>query len=100
RAAIAAGNLLYSPVFSGGAITEQYGALIFNIGTDVASAQSNLKEHESLVTQLQNRRQSMSGVSIDEETIQILQFQRAFQASARLIQTVDQLLQVTLGLGA
>ena len=100
RAAVELGNLLYKPVFSGGAVTEQYGALIFSIGTDVSSAQSNLDEHQALVSQLQNRRQSLSGVSIDEETIQILQFQRSFQASARLIQAVDELLQVTLGLGA
>lgn len=94
------GNLLHDPVFSGGSIVDQYGSLIFGVGSDVANAQSTLNEHTALVTQLQKRRQAISGVSIDEETVQILQFQRAYQASARLIQTVDQLLQVALGLGA
>jgi flagellar hook-associated protein 1 FlgK len=99
-AAIELGNLLNAPVFSGGSVTDQYGALVFAIGTDAANAKSSTSEHQALVTQLQNRRQSISGVSIDEETVQVLQFQRAYQASARLIQTVDQLLEVTLGLGA
>lgn len=98
-AAVQLGNLLHEPVFSGGSITDQYRSIVFGIGTDVATAKANLREHDALTIQLQNRRQSISGVSIDEETVQILQFQRAYEASARLVRTVDELLQVTLGLG-
>jgi len=53
-----------------------------------------------LLAQLQNRRQAISGVSIDEESIQIMQFQRSYEASARMLKAVDELLQVTLGIGA
>ena len=98
-AATQLGNLLHDPVFSGGSLTDQYGAIIFGVGTDVVNAQASLNEHSALEAQLQNRRQSISGVSIDEESVQVLQFQRAYQASARLIQTVDQLLQTALGMG-
>src|SRR5262249_33834063 len=42
-AATAIGNLLQAPVFSGGSVTDQYGALVFNIGNDAANAQSNFK---------------------------------------------------------
>lgn len=97
-AAIAIGNLLSQPVFSGGSITDQYGALVFNVGNDTASAQSGSDEHGALLTQLKNRQQSISGVSIDEETVQILQFQRSFQASAKLIATVDQMMQTALSM--
>jgi flagellar hook-associated protein 1 FlgK len=97
-AAIAIGNLLHNPVFSGGSVTDQYGALVFNIGSDTANAQANFKEHDALATQLQNRMQSVSGVSVDEETVKILQFQRSFQASAKVISTVDQLLQTALAM--
>jgi len=98
-AAIALGNLLHANVFTGGSITDQYGALVFAIGSDTASAESSLAEHDSLLVQLENRRQSISGVSIEEETVQMLQFQRAYEASARLIRTVDELLQITLAIG-
>jgi flagellar hook-associated protein 1 FlgK len=98
-AAIAMGNLLHAPVFTGGSITDQYGALVFAIGSDTANAQTSTEQHDALVTQLQNRRQSISGVSMEEETTQIMQFQRAYQASARLVQTIDQLLEVTLQMG-
>jgi len=96
--ALQLGNLLHNPVFSGGSVTDQYGSLVFSIGTDVASAQSNVTQHDDLLAQLQNRRQSLSGVSIDEESAQIMQFQRAYQASARIVTVVDQLLQITLGM--
>src|SRR3989442_1803991 len=78
-AAIAIGNLLHAPVFSGGgSVTDQYGALGFNIGHDAANTKANFQEHDALATQLQNRMQAMSGVSVDEETVQNLQVQRSF----------------------
>jgi flagellar hook-associated protein 1 FlgK len=100
QAAVQMANLLHDSVFTGGMVTDQYQSLIFGIGTDLANADASLREHDALAAQLHNRRQSMSGVSIDEETVQILQFQRAYEASARLIRTVDELLQVALGIGA
>lgn len=100
RAAIRLGNLRHQPVFTGGSITDQYRTIVFEVGMDVAAAETRFSEHDALASQLQNRKQSVSGVSIDEETVQILQFQRAYEASARLIRTVDELLQVALGLGA
>jgi flagellar hook-associated protein 1 FlgK len=99
-AAMQLGNLLHDPVFTGGSLSDQYGTLIYTVGSDVASAKSSMNEHDQLLAQLQNRRQAISGVSIDEESIQILQFQRSYQASARMLKAVDELLQVTLGIGA
>jgi flagellar hook-associated protein 1 FlgK len=95
-AATALGNLLHTSVFSGASVTDQYNSLVYDVSSDAANANSSVAEHQTMVTQLQNRRQATSGVSIDEETVQVLQFQRAYQASARLIQTVDELLKVTL----
>ncbi len=100
QAAIQIANLMHDSVFTGGTVTDQYQNVIFGIGTDLATAEASLREHDALAAQLQNRRQAMSGVSIDEETVQILQFQRAFEASARLLRTVDEMLQVALGIGA
>jgi flagellar hook-associated protein 1 FlgK len=97
-AALDMGNLLTAPVFSGGTITNQYSSMVFNMGADSSTAQAKVNEQDALVSQVENRRQSISGVSIDEETAQITQFQRAYEASAQLMQVVDQLLQVTLGM--
>ena len=43
-------------------------------------------------------RQSLSGVSIDEEAAQVLQFQRSFQASAQMISAVNQMMQSALAI--
>jgi flagellar hook-associated protein 1 FlgK len=97
--ALALGNLLSSNTFGGGSVTDQYGSLVYNIGSDSANAQSSLTEHTALASQLQTRQQSISGVSIDEETVSILQFQQSYQASAKVISTVDQLLVTALAMG-
>jgi len=47
---------------------------------------------------LQTQQQSMSGVNADEETIDLIQFQRAFQANARFINVVDEMMQTLLAL--
>jgi len=99
RAATRLGNLLHTTAFTGGTVTDQYQTLVFTVGTDLANAELNLREHKAIEHQLENRRASVSGVSIEEETVQILQFQRAFEASARMIRTVDEMIQVLLGMG-
>ena len=47
---------------------------------------------------LATQRGSISGVNVDEEMTNLISFQRAYQASASLVKTVDELLSVTIGL--
>ncbi len=98
-AATDVGNLIHKQVFSGGSVVDQYRSLVFTVGNDTSTASGASEQSQALLHQLQNRRDSVSGVSVDEETIKILQFQRAYQASARLIGIVDELLQTVLAMG-
>ena len=100
EAATDIGNLLHKQVFTGGSVIDQYRALVFSLGNDTTRAQDQLDEHTALLHQLENRRDSISGVSIDEETMKILQFQRAYQASASVIRVIDELMQTILTIGA
>ena len=70
---------------------EFYNALVSSIGIQSASAQAGVRQQEGVLLQLSNRRESISGVSIDEELINLIQFQQAFNASARLISLVEEL---------
>lgn len=70
---------------------EFYNALVSAIGIESASAQAGVRQQEAVLLQLNNRRESISGVSIDEELINLIQFQQAFNASARMISLVEEL---------
>jgi len=75
-----------------------YSSLVGEIGADSQYANSMYKTQEFSQEQLQNMRESVSGVSLDEEMANLMKLQRAFQASARLIVIGDELLQTLLGL--
>ena len=53
---------------------------------------------DRVLTQLENQRDSFSGVSLDEEAVNMIQYQRSFQATARVIRTLDELLAETMNL--
>ncbi len=72
--------------------------IVSEVGID-AQAKAGDKESFSLVLlNLENRRQSLSGVSIEEEMINIIRFQQAFQASARYVTTINELGDILLNL--
>jgi flagellar hook-associated protein 1 FlgK len=51
-----------------------------------------------MVAQLENYRESISGVSLDEEMVNLIKFQSAYDASAKLISTADELIQTVLNI--
>ncbi|OIQ60522.1 flagellar hook-associated protein FlgK [Neomoorella thermoacetica] len=62
------------------------------LGVDANEATRMTTNQGVLVDQLNNRKDSISGVSLDEEMASMLQYQRAFEASARMITTLDSML--------
>jgi len=50
--------------------------------------------------QLSDQRSALSGVSVNEESVNLIRYQQAFEAAARVITTIDQLNQVALNMGA
>ena len=73
-------------------IDEYYNAVVSTIGIKSFSAQAILRQQEGVMLQLNSRRESISGVSIDEEMIKMIKFQQAYNASARMISIVDEML--------
>ncbi|MBT3513818.1 MAG: flagellar hook-associated protein FlgK [Nitrospina sp.] len=71
---------------------EYYNAIVSTIGIESFSAQATLRQQEGVMLQLNSRRESISGVSIDEEMIKMIKFQQAYNASARMITMVDEML--------
>ncbi|MCF6159498.1 MAG: flagellar hook-associated protein FlgK [wastewater metagenome] len=65
--------------------------MVAQLGTETAQKASEKDSFQALLTNLENRRQAVSGVSVEEEMINIIRFQRAFQASARYISVLSEI---------
>lgn len=77
-------------------VNDFFESTIAQIGVEARRNQDTLRVDQAFVDDFQRRRQEVSGVSLDEETVGLLQFQRAFEASARVITIVDRMLEVLL----
>ena len=71
--------------------TEYYSKLVYQVGTDEKTAEDDTNTQTSLVEQLKNQRSSLSGVNLDEEAVNIIKYQKAYQASSRVANVLDTL---------
>jgi flagellar hook-associated protein 1 len=71
---------------------EFYSSLVSTLGIQSSDSQATLSQQEGIMMQLNIRRESKAGVSIDEEMINMIKFQQAYNAAARLIGVVDEML--------
>lgn len=67
-------------------------ALVSKLGAQSQTAMNTVANHESALLATDNRRQSVVGVSIDEEMANLIMFQHAYSAAARFITTTDEML--------
>ncbi len=75
-----------------------YGNLGGRVGRDLSNAQNDQQSTTSLLTQSQSLRSSTSGVSLDEEAAKLLQFQRSFEAAAKMVTAVNEMTVTLMGL--
>ena len=69
----------------------QTDVVLGDVGSQVAAADAQFNFQQAVLTQTQARRESASGVNMDEEMTKLIQFQRAFESSALLIRTADEM---------
>lgn len=82
----------------GRAITTAWRDSAQAVGVQTAAASTTLEAAANVKSSLEAQRAGVSGVSIDEESINLLNFQRMYQASARVISVADQLTQTLLNM--
>ncbi len=68
-----------------------YGSLAARAGSELSAAREGEQVQQSLLAQARNQRQQLQGVSLNEEAMMLVEFQRAYQANARLITVLDEL---------
>lgn len=76
-----------------------YASVVAKIGADVQEATSMQSLQNSVVTQLANQRDSVSGVSLDEEMINLTKYQKSYAAAARVVTIMDSMLDTLMKMG-
>lgn len=77
-------------------ITQNYAQTVGALGQALSSVNDQVNNNSSITKMLTNQRSSNSGVSVDEEMTNIIQFQKAYTASAELITTLNQMLETVV----
>jgi flagellar hook-associated protein 1 FlgK len=84
-------------------VGDQYAQFVAALGVDSSTAQGQSDNEAVLVNHLQQQRESVSGVSLDEEATNLIQYQRSYQAAARVVTVMDSMLDTLInhtGLGS
>lgn len=82
-----------------GTFTDFVTGFLGELGVQAGAASRATEGLDAQITQLEARRDEIQGVSIDEELINMIKYQRGFEAAARIINVMDQVLQTLLALG-
>jgi flagellar hook-associated protein 1 FlgK len=88
------------PVLNGNTATlsDAWGDLVYRVGRDTKTALDETRSRAEIVRQVESLRDEVSGVSLDEEAMHLLKFQRAYEANARFFTTIDRTLDLLLQL--
>jgi flagellar hook-associated protein 1 len=84
---------------SGANPIDMYSNLVLQVGNLGSNAKANVTASNLSVQQLTDQRSSVSGVSLDEETTNMIRYQRAYEAGARVVTTVDSMYDTLMAMG-
>lgn len=100
RNALGLAALQTKNVMSGGvaSITDVYGSAVAGVGTSTSRAENIMDVQNQLLQRAQAVKDSVSGVNLDEEAANLVQFQQAYQASAKVISVANSLMDTLLGI--
>ena len=80
-------------------LSDFYSALSSLVGQNVKDAGTSQARQTAVSSQLQSQREAISGVSVDEEMMNLMKYQAAYNAAGRLTSTVNEMLDVLINLG-
>lgn len=100
RIAIAISKLQHEKIAGGGSATfeEEYLKAVGKVGLHLAKSRVDVEQSGGILAQAQSIKERISGVSLDEETANMIKYQHAYDASAKVIKTSDEMFQSVLGM--
>jgi flagellar hook-associated protein 1 len=84
---------------SGQTPTNYYSNIVFGVGSDVSNGTAEQTASQLILQQLQDQLGSISGVSLDEEASNMLLYQNAYDAAARVVSAVNEMMDAAVNLG-
>ena len=99
RNAVRLGDMQSTKVLFGdtASISDAYGYLVADVGTQTHQASTNADAQQQLLTQAESAKSAVSGVNLDEEAADLVRFQQAYAAAAQVIATANTLFDTLLG---
>jgi flagellar hook-associated protein 1 FlgK len=79
-------------------LKDSYDAIVTDLAVSAAGARSNAEAAQVINETLSTQREALSGVSLDEEAINLMREQRAYQAAARVVSAIDEMMQTLLAM--
>ena len=93
RNALALADLKKSPLYLGSAsLSDYYESIISDLGVSAQAANRMTDNQQILLKAIDNQRQIVSGVSLDEEMINMVKYQQGYNAAAKLMKTMDEMM--------
>lgn len=89
-------DLKYGDVINGETIEDFYTGVVTELGNQVQQAKFIKDNQARVIERLNNQKANVSGVSLDEEMTNLIKFEQAYQAAARMVGTVDELMDTVL----
>lgn len=83
---------------SGTSLKDSYQSMITGVGVATSTAKTEAEATRVVRETLESQREALSGVSLDEEAVNLMRQQRAFQGAARLVAAIDELMRTILGM--
>lgn len=96
--ALAMAGIKSLPVLDGATISHYFNALVADLGVVTNSASTSADAQRKVVEELQLAKDSVSGVSLEEEAINLIKLQKAYEASAKLMSTADRMFDALLAI--
>jgi flagellar hook-associated protein 1 FlgK len=88
-----------APLKSGQTPIDAYSSLVYQVGSLASNANAESKATTSSLLQLNDQLNSVSGVSIDQESTNLITYQTAYEAAARVVSTIQSLFTITMSMG-
>ena len=91
-------NLSTEAVINNQSPTAYYSGIVFNVGNATANAAAEQSASSLTLQQLNDQRASVSGVSLDEEAANMVQYQNAYAASAQVVTAINDMMYTTINM--